>query len=419
MPSQLDVDKIRHTNGTDALTFDTSGNTNLQKDLKFGSTAAIKNSAGNNILSESGGNVTIQNVRLPASGGISDSSGNALLTASAGAVSLGSTVVPSSSMMFRNKIINGNFDIWQRGTSQTSAAYGSADRWNNDHSGSSKTASQQAFTLGQTEVPGNPKYYLRHVVTSVSGSGNYCLTQQKIEGVSTLAGKTATLSFWAKADSNKNIATEFSQNFATGGSPSSIVNGIGVTTHSLTTSWQKFTTTVSIPSISGKTLGSDGNDYFHLVIWFDSGSTYSSRNNSLGQQSGTFDIAQVQLEEGPVATPFEQRPITMELSLCQRYYYKSYNIDVAPGTATNTGAHWNVTFAGVGWVTYQFPVSMRATPTCTAYSTDGTAGQLHNQYYGNYTATSIQASGQSGVTISGGTNSNQGNAGQITANAEL
>tara|TARA_S200002703_G_scaffold125905_1_gene112260 strand:- start:158 stop:1519 length:1362 start_codon:yes stop_codon:yes gene_type:complete len=59
MPSQLDVDKIRHTNGTDALTFDTSGNTNLQKDLKFGSTAAIKNSAGNNILSESGGTITL------------------------------------------------------------------------------------------------------------------------------------------------------------------------------------------------------------------------------------------------------------------------------------------------------------------------------------------------------------------------
>ena len=59
MPSQLDVDKIRHTNGTDALTFDTSGNTNLQKDLKFSSTAAIKNSAGNNILSESGGTITL------------------------------------------------------------------------------------------------------------------------------------------------------------------------------------------------------------------------------------------------------------------------------------------------------------------------------------------------------------------------
>ena len=251
-----------------------------------------------------------------------------------GQVSLTNVSLGGGAFMFRNKIINGNFDFWQRGTSQTSAGYGSADRWNNDHSGSSKTASQQAFTLGQTEVPGNSKYYLRHVVTSVSGSGNYCLTQQKIEGVSTLAGKTATLSFWAKADSNKNIATEFSQDFSTGGSPSSTVNGIGVTTHSLTTSWQKFTTTVSIPSISGKTLGTDGRDYLHLVIWFDSGSTYSSRNNSLGQQSGTFDIAQVQLEIGTAATPFEHRPIGVELSLCQRYFEKSY--DLADGIGGNS-----------------------------------------------------------------------------------
>lgn len=92
MPSQLDVDKIRHTNGTDALTFDTSGNTNLQKDLKFGSTAAIKNSAGNNILSESGGNVTLENVRLPASGGIKDSSGNNVLSESNNVVSISSGV---------------------------------------------------------------------------------------------------------------------------------------------------------------------------------------------------------------------------------------------------------------------------------------------------------------------------------------
>lgn len=325
---------------------------------------------GATFLEKDGGNYKITNteLKLKSSGNtIVDSSGNALVSESSGkvtlqGVTLGDTAVPNTSMMFRNKLINGNFDFWQRGTSQTSSGYGSADRWNNDHSGSSKTASQQAFTLGQTEVPGNPKYYLRHVVTSVSGSGNYCLTQQKIEGVSTLAGKTATLSFWAKADSNKNIATEFSQNFATGGSPSSTVNGIGVTTHSLTTSWQKFTTTVSIPSISGKTLGTNGNDYLHLVIWFDSGSTYNSRNNSLGQQSGTFDIAQVQLEEGSSATPFEHRPAGMELSLCQRYFQ-------VLGNSTNSAAPIIGTAFTIGtnevMSTFSFITEMRSAPSIT------------------------------------------------------
>jgi len=225
----------------------------------------------------------------------------------------------SSFPSFRNRIINGNFDIWQRGESQQSSGYGSADRWQNYHSGSTKTASRGAFTVGQTEVPGNPKYYLHHEVSSVTGAGNLVLLIQRIEGVQTLAGQTVTLSFWAKADSNKNIATEFLQNFGSGGSPSAAVTTIGVTTHNLTTSWQKFTATVSIPFISGKTIGSDNNDWIGLYFWFDAGSNYNSRTNSLGQQSGTFDIAQVQLEEGTVATPFEHRPISVELSLAQRY----------------------------------------------------------------------------------------------------
>ena len=224
---------------------------------------------------------------------------------------------------FRNKVINGNFDIWQRGTSQTNSGFGSVDRWHNEHNGSSKTASQQAFTNGQTDVPNNPKYYLRNVVTSSANAANYVIVYQNIEGVETLAGKTVTLSFYAKADSNKNIATELVQFFGTGGSPSSFNSAINVTTHSLTSSWQKFTVTTTLSSISGKTIGSDNNDSLGVNFWLEAGANFNARTNSLGQQSGTFDIAQVQIEEGASATPFEQRPIGTELSLCQRYYFSS------------------------------------------------------------------------------------------------
>lgn len=228
--------------------------------------------------------------------------------------------VGGSSLMFRNAIINGNFDIWQRGTSQTASGYGSDDRWLNDNNNSSKTHTRQTFALGQTDVPGNPKYFSRTVVSSLAGSSNYTLKLQRIEDVKTYAGRPVTLSFWAKADAAKNIATEFTQQFGSGGSPSSAVESIGVTTFSLTTNWKYFTTTVNIPSISGKTLGTGNNDYLQLIFWFEAGSNFNARTNSLGQQSGTFDIAQVQLEAGPVATPFEQRPIGLELALCQRYF---------------------------------------------------------------------------------------------------
>lgn len=223
--------------------------------------------------------------------------------------------------MFRNKLINGGFDIWQYGTTQTSIKlYGSDDRWNNDYEGSSRTHSQQTFTLGQTDVPGNPRFFSRTVVTSVAGSGNYVAKYQKIEGVRTFAGQTVTLSFWAKADAVRNIATSADQAFGSGGSPSSSVSGIGPTTYALTTSWKYFTSTFTLPSISGKTLGTNNNDCLTLLFWFDAGSTFNSRTNSLGQQSGTFDIANVQLEAGPQASSFEQRPIGTELALCQRYY---------------------------------------------------------------------------------------------------
>lgn len=127
MPSRIYVDQIGHTNETVALEVESTGNMILQKDLKFGSLAVIRDSSGNPvieesngsllftnvklsanggisdssgnpILTESGGNVSISNVRLSASGaGITDSSGNAVLTESAGTVTIGSSVsVPSS-----------------------------------------------------------------------------------------------------------------------------------------------------------------------------------------------------------------------------------------------------------------------------------------------------------------------------------
>ena len=282
----------------------------------------------------------------------------------------GSYVSPVQS--FRNKIINGNFDYWQRGTSNTSVVNAQyvADRWRTSLSGSTANVSRQEFTLGQTNVPNEPIYFHRTVVTSSAGASNFCIFDQNIESVRTLAGQTATLSFWAKADASKNVAVEFSQNFGTGGSPSSAVNTIGVSTCALTTSWQKFTVTTSLPSITGKTLGTNNNHSLGVFIWFDAGSSFNSRTNTLGQQSGTFDIAQVQLEAGSVATPFEVRPPGVELALCQRYYSKSYLPQVTPATITNAGVVFAVSQGTLNYLgtTIQFPVSMRAAPTLTIYS---------------------------------------------------
>ncbi len=269
----------------------------------------------------------------------------------------------------KNLLINGCFRVWQRGTSQTTTLYGSSDRWAHGHSGSTKTVSRQSFTLGQTDVPGEPEYYWRTVVTSSAGAANYVYTEQPIESVRTAAGRTVTISFWAKADASRNITTEFYQYFGAGGSPSAVVTEIGVQKHALTTSWQKFTKTVSIPSISGKTLGTDGRDKLAVGFWFDAGSDWNSRSDSLGQQSGTFDIALVQVEYGNHATDFEQRDFGTELALCQRYFCKSYNDPMDPGTASEIGqVGGRANTQGWFGCTAAFPVAMRATPTVTLYN---------------------------------------------------
>jgi hypothetical protein len=255
----------------------------------------------------------------------------------------------SATIPYRNYIINGNFDVWQRGVNFSASGY-TADRWDGQMAGSSMVVSKQDFILGQGIVPNEPVSFLRCAVTSIRGANNGCTIQQNIENVRSLAGKTVTLSFWGKADSNRNIAIEFYQAFGTGGSPSTNITGIGITKFALTTSWAKYTTTVTIPSIAGKTLGSNNNSLLAVLFWFDAGSGNNSRSGNLGQQSGTFDIAQVQLEEGSVATNFEERPLGLELSLCQRYYC---NIVCGGIAIATTGVLMNT----------KFPITMRSAPT--------------------------------------------------------
>jgi hypothetical protein len=291
---------------------------------------------------------------------------------------------------FRNAIINGNFDFWQRGTSQTAAGYGSADRWQNERVGTTCTMSRQPFTLGQTDVPGEPTYFCQMEVTSVAGANNISSLIQTIEGVRTFAGQQITVSFWAKANASKTIAIEFLQNFAAVSGGSASVTGIGSVKKALTTSWQKITHTITVPSISGKTLGSDNSDRLVMFIYFDAGSNFNARTDSLGHQSGTFDIAQVQVEAGPVATPFERRPIGTELALCQRYYEKTFNVDTAPANNLGNGigeVFFTGPFDGGGfspnlYAHYLWKTTKRATPIVTFFNCRANVADTFTSYAG-------------------------------------
>lgn len=239
---------------------------------------------------------------------------------------------------FKNKLINGCFRVWQRGTSQTTAnGYGSDDRFFNIYNGvSTHSVSQQSFTPGQTDVPGEPEFFSRTVITTGGGANDGAYKAQLVEDVRTFAGKSVVFSFWAKADAAKQVAVRIRQHFGSGGSAN--VDQAAVVLN-LTTSWQRFEVPVTLPSIVGKTIGTGS--YVGLFVYMDAGSNFGDLA-VIGNQSGTFDYFGWQLEEGSIATDFEQRPLSVEEMLCKRYFerikYLAINEFVCVGQVFAAGA---------------------------------------------------------------------------------
>jgi len=248
--------------------------------------------------------------------------------------------------------------IFQRGTTAVtvSGIYGPADRWQSNGIGDTFSTTQGSFVSGETLFDtGGAQYFTTTAVTSVAGAGNFFRLLQAIEDVRLLAGQTVTVSFWAKAASGTpTIGVGMNQNFGTGGSTSVTIAG---QSQVITSTWAQYTKTFSIPSINGKTVGTNNTHATGLSFYLDAGSTFNTESGTIGQASKTVSIAQVQVEVGPVATPFEQRPIGMELALCQRY------LPAVSTTAVGilgTGAS-NSTSAG--YADLPLPVTPRVVPT--------------------------------------------------------
>lgn len=328
----------------------------------------------------------------------------------------------------KNALINGNFDFAQRGTSGnysvTTEAY-TVDRW---VCGFVNIVGNWGVGGQAISSPVGARRFLGFNVASLRDTPASCAAYigQKIERVDTLAGKRVTLSVWARSTPvGKKLAARCIQVFGTGGSPSTTVQIESAQVHTLTANFARYSFVIDLPSVAGKTLGSAGNDCLFVVLDYCNGSQYGGQ---LIGQLGLFEVAQAQLEEGAAATSFDFRPLALELSLCQRYYCKTYSLDTPPGTPnTDPGRIASGSmFPSVGAASFnaygaRLPVQMRAQPAVTVYgAVSGNPGWVTGSDNNNAGPVTIRGVNTSGFEVNWANNAGTfGGWFHYTADAEV
>ena len=333
----------------------------------------------------------------------------------------------------RNKIINGDFTVNQRGWTSATPATGAftLDRWFAIQS----VASKYSLATGAANAAAAAAGASGSLVTITSLSPYSVLTSDTYHIAQRVEGYNIADLLWGSANAKTVTLSFLVTSTLTGTFGGSIRNGASTRSYAFTYSIPVANTWTRIAvTIPGDTAGAF-TDWLTttgigLAVTFGlgTGSTssttagawvvgnYTSATGAVsvvGTNAATWTIANVQLEVGPVATPFEQRPIGMELALCQRYYQVGF-----PGWGTFFGANNVQLYAA-------FPVTMRTTPGVTIFS--GTSVTINIAGVGATTIATptLAALGAYGATVYGATaaSSTIGNgcnfAGNIQASAEL
>ena len=291
---------------------------------------------------------------------------------------LGSSALLPAGLGFRNKIINGGMAISQRGTSAISNlgqvnTYGT-DRWHAYGSATSKMTITQSTTNPTGQGFSNSTLITSSAATTPD-SGHFYGVRQYIEGSNmadlawgTSGAKPIVVSFWVRSS----IAGTYSFALFNSGNNRALISTYTI---SAVDTWEKKTIYIN----AGETTGTwETGNGIGTSVWFDLGSGTAANGtanvwntslltrtsgsvNWIGTSGATFYITGVQLEQNYQPTPFEQRPIGVELALCQRYYYRRgggvggvvsdiYLSGYQPASTNIIFSHFH-------------PVEMRATPS--------------------------------------------------------
>ena len=318
---------------------------------------------------------------------------------------LGSSALLPAGLGFRNILINGNMNVDQRNTAGTPITNTAAtntygiDRWS-FYGTAAKMTMTQSTDVPSTDVFTKSLKITTAASTFTPGASDYYGVRQQIEGYNfsvagygTANAKPLVLSFWVKCSTTGTFSVSMFNREAP--------NRSYVSTYTINSAntWEKKTIYFQSGDTSGDWLTTTG---IGMQLWWDLGSgssqngtanvwnsslkvNTSAQPNFVGTNAGTFFLTGVQLEQNRQPTPFEQRPIGVELALCQRYYQRR----TGTGSAAYTSLGGFGAFGSSSAADFDFvlPVVMRVVPhTLDYHSASGFIGSTSNV---SYTSTSL------------------------------
>ena len=260
----------------------------------------------------------------------------------------------------KNLIINGNAEVWQRGTTITTLGY-TADRWYVGSSGYSIVRSTSvpssnifSYSLASTRAAATGHFISQFIELPATGKAGLFTSGQKFKFSGWVNG-TAGASFQPDLAFSQGSAGPNGTNF-TRTESATVLSG----------SWEFVEFTFTVDQTSG------GSDTCLSLL-------FSYTGTATGE---TFYFTGIQLELGDVTTDFEHRHLADEITLCQRYYEKSYATSIAPGTLVTAGSKRYQACAAISTgtpTTESFVVEKREIPTVTIYSPNsGSSGKAYN-----------------------------------------
>ena len=261
---------------------------------------------------------------------------------------------------FRNVIINGGMNVWQRSTSSTTLGYATADRWWVNNGGGTTTIAREA-----TIVPSKFQYAMKWTQATTAN----VVGIQAIESINCahLVGQTVTITGYFAASASTSFTIDLLSSTSIDVAPAS------------------FSTSITPTSGGSGTVSSTTYVRVSGVYMVPSNvKSLAVRINATSLTNGTsFYFTGVQLEAGPVATPFEFEPFETTLRKCQRYYYDSIGQIRVYNTQAYT--YW------LGPLIH--PVEMRAIPTVSSWHTKGGTANEYDPDGGGVTRTTAVSAG--------------------------